>query len=155
MRKKRTFLSERIRIDASLEEIQSIGRKFGHVMPHQWIRDLRKRLHMSQKQLAQRAKMTQPKLSEIESGKAKVTVETLRRVFQALFCEALILPLAFENIDLIVRKQAILAAKKKLRSLMGSMALEDQLPSGHYLEKKIEEVADELVRSGSIEIWDI
>lgn len=37
---------------------------------------------------------------------------------------------------------------------MGSMALEEQLPSKEYLNKKIEEVAGDLIRSGSSEIWE-
>lgn len=154
MKKKQTLLAERLRIDSSLEEIQKLSQKIGNISFHRWIRDLRKRLHMSQKQLAKRAKITQPQLSQIESGKAKVTVETLQKVFEALFCDTLILPLPYESVDEVVKKQAKLTAKKKLESLMGSMALEEQLPSREYLEKKIEEVTKDLIRSGSTEIWD-
>lgn len=154
MKKRPPFLSERMRIDKGLTEIQEFGRKFKDIPLHRWVRDLRKRMHMSQKLLAARAKITQPQLSQIESEKAKVTLETLQRVFTALFCDALILPYPHDDLDLILKNQARLAAKKKLSSLSGSMALEEQTPTKEYLERKIAEVADEQIRSGSTEIWD-
>lgn len=155
MVKRRTLLAERLRLDASLKEMQALVRKIGNFPYHRWVRDLRKSLHMSQKQLAKRAKITQPQLSKIESGRAKITLETLEKVFEALFCAVWILPLPNEDLNVMMKERAKLAAKKKLESLMGSMALEEQLPSKEHLEKKIEEVADDLVRSGSTEIWDL
>ena len=154
MDSRKTTLSERLRIDESLREVQRMRGKIGEISFHRWIRDMRKRLHMSQKQLAKRAKMTQPQLSQIESGKTKITMESLEKIFAALFCEVMILPLAHHDFESVVKKQAKLAAKKKLDSLMGSMALEKQLPPSEYLEKKIEEVADDLIHSGTTEIWD-
>lgn len=146
-------LSERMRIDKALKDIQAFGR-FKSIGLHHWIRDLRKRLHMSQKQLAARAKITQPQLSQIESGKAKFTLETLEKVLAALFCDILVLPFPQDDLEVVLKRQAHTAAKKKLASLSGSMALEEQTPSKEYLERKINEVADDLIRSGSTEIWD-
>ncbi len=155
MSSRKTLLSERMRIDISLKECRQLYVKIGHVPFHQWIRDLRKRLHMSQKQLAKRAKITQSQLSLIESGKSKASVLMLEKIFEALFCEIMILPLSNQDLDSILQKQSKLAAKKQLSSLMGTMALENQLPSKEYLEKKIEEVSHDLLRSGSTEIWDL
>jgi predicted DNA-binding mobile mystery protein A len=155
MAPRKSLLSERIRIDASLREIQIMKGKLGDIPIHYWIRDLRKRLHMSQKHLAKRAKVTQSQLSLIESGKAKIKVATLEKIFGALFCEILIVPLPQADLESILKKQAQLAAKKQLSSLMGSMDLENQLPSNEYLTKKIKEVSDDLIRSGTTEIWDL
>jgi transcriptional regulator with XRE-family HTH domain len=155
MTSRKPFLSERIRIDASLREIQLMKEKLGDIPIHHWIRDLRKRLHMSQTQLAKRAKVSQSQLSLIESGNAKIKVATLEKIFGALFCEILIIPLLQKDLDSILGKQAQLAAKKQLSPLMGSMDLEDQLPSKEYLTKKIEEVSNDLLRSGTTEIWDL
>lgn len=154
MKNRKQLLSERLRIESALHEVGSLGKRFRDIEYPRWIKDLRKQLQMSQKQLAKRAKITQPQLSQIEAGKAKITLETLQKVFEALFCEVLLLPLVQGSMKEIVKKQAKLAAKKKLASLMGSMALEEQLPSRDYLESKIEEVAEDLIRSGSTEIWD-
>jgi len=155
MSSRKTLLAERLRIDESLREIHALRGNLGVISFYRWIRDMRKRLHMSQKQLAKRAKMTQPQLSQIESGKAKITMESLEKIFAALFCEVMILPLALDDLESVVKKQAKLAAEKKLGSLMGSMALEEQLPASKYLEKKIEEVADDLIHSGTTKIWDV
>lgn len=152
---KKTLLSEKIRIESTLKESRALREKVGIVSFHRWIRDLRKKLHMSQKQLAKRARISQPKLSRIEAGKAKIKIETLEKIFQALFCDAMILPAPQEKLDDLIKKQAKLAAAKELESLMGSMALEEQLPPKAYLEKKIEELADELIRSQSTKIWDV
>lgn len=154
MPSRKTLLSERIRLDTSLKDCRLLGGKIGNIPLHRWIRDLRKRLHMSQKQLAKRAKITQSHLSLIESGKSKISVWLLEKIFEALFCDVMIIPLS-QDLDAIMKKQAKLAAKKHLSSLMGSMALENQLPTKEYLDKKIEEVAYDLLRSGSTEIWDI
>ena len=155
MASRKTLLSERLRIDESLREIHVLRGNLGKISFYRWIRDMRKKLHMSQKQLAKRAKMTQPQLSQIESGKAKITMVSLEKIFAALFCEVMILPLAFDDLESVVKKQAKLAAEKKLGSLMGSMVLEEQLPASKYLEKKIEEVADDLIHSGTTKIWDV
>jgi predicted DNA-binding mobile mystery protein A len=155
MKKRKTPLSERMRIDKALKDIRKCGYRFKTIDVHRWIRDLRKRMNMSQKQLAKRSQITQPQLSQIESGRAKVTMETLGKVFEGLFCDLLICPFPRIEIEEVLRKQAYFAAKKKLASLHGSMALEDQVPPKEFLEKKIQEVADDLIRSGSTEIWDL
>lgn len=155
MKKRSPLLSERMRIDKTLEDIRKATHRFLSIEMSRWIKDLRKRLHMSQKQLAKRAKITQSQLSQIESGKSRITIETLTKIFLALFCQPLILPFSQTDFADILKRQARLAAKKKLASLRGTMALENQMPSQKYLEKKMEEVAEDLLRSGSTEIWDV
>lgn len=155
MSPKKTLLSEKLRIDAALKESRALRAKTGIVPIYRWIGDLRKRLHMSQKQLAKRAKISQPKLSKIEAGKANIKLETLERIFEALFCDTMLFPVPHENLDGLLKRQAIIAAKNELLPLMGSMALEEQLPQEEFLEKKIEDLADDLIRSGSTKIWDV
>lgn len=155
MKMKRPLLAERLRMDASLKEILDLNKKIGNIPIHQWIRDLRKKLHMSQRQLAKRAALTQAQLSQIESGKAKITLGTLTKVMNALYCNPIILPVPREDLEDLIKRQTKLAAQKKLKSLIGSMALEKQLPNDQHIQKKIEEVADDLFRSGSTEIWDL
>lgn len=152
---RRPFLSEKLRIEAYLNEIRVLREKIGSISTHRWISDLRKMLHMSQKQLAKRAKITQPTLSQIESGKTNVKIETLERIFNALFCEIIMLPLPFVNFEECIKSQAKAAAKQQLKRWAGTMAMEDQLPSEDFLDKKVEEVADELIRSGTTKIWDV
>lgn len=56
------------------------------------VRALRSRLKMSQADLARRARMTQAQVARVESGKVDVQVSTLKRLFDAMFCDLLILP---------------------------------------------------------------
>jgi transcriptional regulator with XRE-family HTH domain len=152
---KKSLLSEQMRIEKLLEDVRQFVGTLQSIGLHRWIRDLRKQLHMSQKQLAHRARMTQPRLSNIESGKAKITLETIEKIFSALFCDVLILPLLRVDLKKMLHEQAHRAAQKKLASISGSMALEEQLPSSAYMQRKIAEVAEDLLRSGSTEIWEI
>jgi len=48
---------------------------------------------MTQAQLARRAGLTQPHVALIESGKGDPQVGTLRALFNALFCDLVVLPI--------------------------------------------------------------
>jgi hypothetical protein len=56
------------------------------------VRALRSKLKMSQADPARRARMPQAQVARIESGKGDVQLGTLRRLFDAMFCDLLILP---------------------------------------------------------------
>ncbi|MBI4678845.1 MAG: helix-turn-helix domain-containing protein, partial [Elusimicrobia bacterium] len=58
------------------------------------VRALRSALRMSQAQLARRCAVPQPHIARLEAGKCGVQMDTLRRIFDAMFCDLLILPLA-------------------------------------------------------------
>jgi len=56
------------------------------------VRALRSKLKMSQADLARRARMPQAQVARIESGRGDVQLGTLRRLFDAMFCDLLVLP---------------------------------------------------------------
>jgi transcriptional regulator with XRE-family HTH domain len=58
------------------------------------MRALRAELRMSQAALARRAGMTQAQIGRLEKGRADAKLGTWRRVFEAMFCELLVVPLA-------------------------------------------------------------
>lgn len=60
--------------------------------PHVLVRALRSALRMSQAHLARRCGIPQAHLARLESGAIDVQLKTLRRLFDALFCDVLILP---------------------------------------------------------------
>ena len=62
--------------------------------PQVYVRALRATLEMTQAQLAKRAGLAKSHIAQIESGTANVGVQTLTRVFDALFCDLLIIPKA-------------------------------------------------------------
>lgn len=60
--------------------------------PAIFIRSLRSALRMSQRQLARRSGLTQPHVALLEKGEDGVQLATLRRLFDAMFCDLLVLP---------------------------------------------------------------
>ena len=70
------------------------------------IRLLRKRLHMTQHNLAVRAKVPQSFIAKIESGREKPKLTTLEKIFSALFCEYVLIPIPIASFDEILQKQA-------------------------------------------------
>lgn len=62
--------------------------------PHVYARAVRTALQMTQQQLARRAGVAKSHVALIESGKANVGVDTLRKIFDAMFCDLLVVPKA-------------------------------------------------------------
>lgn len=60
--------------------------------PAAYIRALRAALQMSQSRLARRAGVSQAHIALIESGRGDTRLGTLRKVFDALFCDLLVIP---------------------------------------------------------------
>lgn len=57
------------------------------------MRALRSALRMSQAQLSRRCGVPQAHIARLEAGSVDVQLATLRRLFDAMFCDLLILPL--------------------------------------------------------------
>ncbi|MFI5348797.1 MAG: helix-turn-helix domain-containing protein [Elusimicrobiota bacterium] len=62
--------------------------------PHVYVRTIRATLRMTQEQLARRAGTTKSLVAQVESGKTNVGVETLRKLFDAMRCDLLVVPKA-------------------------------------------------------------
>ena len=115
--------------------------------PGDWIHILRDRLRMTQAELANRAHITQPNLATIESGKVDPQVDTLRRIYQGLWCDLSIEPRLQKPLEEILRGRARAIALKRLKQTMGTMALEDQAPDKESFERLLEKRTDDILRS--------
>jgi transcriptional regulator with XRE-family HTH domain len=115
--------------------------------PGDWIRILRDRLRMTQAELANRAHITQPNLAAIESGKVDPQVDTLRRIYQGLWCDLSIEPRLQKPLEEILRGRARAVALKRLKQTMGTMALEDQAPDKESFKRLLEKRTDDILRS--------
>ncbi len=62
--------------------------------PHVYIRAIRTALRMTQGQLARRAGVAKSHVALVESGTANVGIDTLKKLFDAMFCDLLIVPKA-------------------------------------------------------------
>ncbi len=135
----------------NLSDSQNLSQLSSEGLPsvpyHDWIRSLRNYLRMTQSELAKRAKITQPHLAAIESGKTDPQIGTLRKIFAGLSCDLVILPRPKKEIEEILRSQAGSVALKRLKQSMGTMALENQAPDEeafrHLLKKKTEEILED------------
>lgn len=119
------------------------------------IRLLRKRLHMTQKQLAMRSGVPQSFISRLESGDQEPTLKTLRKLFTSLSCSLVVIPVAHKPFDEVLYKQAKKFAEKNIKYVEGTMSLEKQLPEKQFMKVLLEEETKRLLYSGTSEIWDV
>ena len=118
-----------------------------------WIRILRDSLRMTQAELASRAKITQPHLAGIESGKTDPQISTLRRIFEAMSCDLVLEPRPRKPIKELLRGRARSVALKRLKQSMGTMALEHQAPEADVFKQLLEKRTDEILTDRREKLW--
>lgn len=121
--------------------------------PGDWIRILRDSLRMTQAELASRAKITQPHLASIESGKTDPQISTLRRIFDAMSCDLVLEPRPRKAIKEVLRGRARSVALKRLKQSMGTMALEHQAPEADAFKQLLEKRTDEILTDRREKLW--
>jgi len=141
-------------IDKLVKVGQSLPKELIGLTPQFLIRALRKRLRMTQAQLAKRLKLTQSNIARIESGKLSPTIETFEKILRGLGFSLAILPVAESHPDELLEKQAYEAAKTRVKYIAGTMSLEDQSPSLEATTEMIEDEKKKLLNSKTSKIWD-
>lgn len=120
-----------------------------------WVRSVRKAIGMSTRQLAERIGVTQQSTSKLEENELddSATLKTMRRAAEAMDCKLVyaIIPNQGKLED-IVRKQAYKKAKAIVEPVNHTMLLEAQEVGD--LDKKIIEIADELVNDLNSKLWN-
>ena len=124
-----------------------------NLKPGHWIRILRTYLRMTQGELAKRANITKANLIAIESGKADPRVSTLQRIYKGLYSNLSIEPVPQKPLEEILRGRARAIALKRLKKIMGTMALEDQAPRKEIFKKLLEKRTDEILRDPRERLW--
>jgi predicted DNA-binding mobile mystery protein A len=119
---------QRARLDQQLQPIRtalaSLRRPRGG-----WVRSIRTALGMTVKQLAQRADISQPSVSQLEKSEAagRVRLDTLERIADALDCELVYALVPRQPLsDIVAERRRKVALQRYLRAAH-SMALENQL----------------------------
>ncbi len=118
------------------------------------IRSFRKRLRMTQAQLAKRAGLPQSHIAKIESNKVDLRLSTIQKIFQALSGQPVLLLKPQEEIDDLLAAQAKVIARKRIGRLVGTMALEKQRPDSRTIKRLLEEEEERLLKRPTSEIWD-
>jgi len=102
---------------------------------------------MSSSELARRAGLSQPRVTQIEKAEptGAVKVETLERLAEALDCRLVYAFVPRTSLEHTVRDRARAKATKQLAVIAHSMRLEDQEPSSATIEEQVERLAESLV----------
>ena len=149
-----TLRSEEKFIDQVLDAGAKLHKEVVGHSPGVLLRSLRKRLRMTQRQLAKRSGFPQPYIASIESGRKKPPMNTLEKIFRALYCSVTFLLVPEVKANKILENQANEAATKRVRYVAGTMALEKQLPEKQTLREMIAEEKQRLLSSKTTKIWD-
>lgn len=119
----------------------------------EWIRILRRYLRMTQAELAERCRISQPHLAAIESGKTDPQITTLKKIFQGLSCDTDIVPRPQKPLAEVLRGRARSLALKRLKQTMGTMSLEEQAPEKDAFRLLLEKRTDEILNDPRERLW--
>jgi predicted DNA-binding mobile mystery protein A len=121
-----------------------------------WIRAVREALGMSGTQLAQRLKVSQPRIPKLEQDELSgaVTLKTMRHVAEALDCVFVYALVPRTSLEETVRVQARKIAGARMQRVSHTMLLESQGLSEEEQRASLYAAVEELVREMPRELWD-
>ncbi|MFG1515870.1 mobile mystery protein A [Halobacteriovorax sp. ZH2_bin.1] len=119
-----------------------------------WIHKIRKMLGMTQEQVAERMNIKAPALNRIERAEVQgsPTLDTMKRVAEAMNCDFVYAVIPREKISKIKRKQATKYARAIVGDANLHMEIEDQAVDERALEKNVSEMAEAVYFNSRI--WD-
>lgn len=121
-----------------------------------WIRAIRDALGMSTRDLAVRAGISAPRVSQIERAEVDgtLTLATLQRIAEALDCRVEYALVPRRPLDEMVRDQARAKAERLMLAVDHTMAMEDQRTDRPTWQSEVERTADEMIdRRGLWSMW--
>src|SRR5271154_677179 len=142
---KKARLAARSRSQLS-ERFRKLGPARRYATPVRgWIKAIREALGMSTAQLAQRLRIKQPSLVQLEQSEARGTIElrTLRRVAEALDCTVVYALVPNKPLETMVRDRARAFARKRREFVEHSMLLENQKVASKNIEAQLDEIIRE------------
>ena len=154
MKGDRLSLSQKRALESWTKSLKKLPKELKALHISSLIKLYRKRLCMTQRQLAKRAGVTQPFIAKLERGSGEISTATLKKIFSALYCELIVVAMPLVDMDKIIEQQAEIRAKKKIRYLKGTMALEKQLPKRSMIKMLMNQEKAQLIDAQTSEIWD-
>ena len=112
---------------------------------------------MSMSQLAIRLDVSQPRIHAIERAEVDgtITMNTLRKVAEALDCELVYSFIPREGLETMRERQARLVAVKLMDRVSHTMALEKQEVSKETTEFQLQELINELLNERPKKLWEV
>ena len=116
-----------------------------------WVKYTRSVLGMTLKELASRAGLALSTIAQAErrESEGKITIETLRKLADAMECEFVYAFIPKDDITELLRKKAIEKAKRTILKADTHMSLEDQKVT-EELQFRIEMLAEKLIEKGKV-----
>lgn len=121
-----------------------------------WIQTIRKALGMTTYQLANKMKCSQSNIISMENREKKNTIslKMLEEAAQAMNCRLVYCFVPQKPLDEMLKEQAHLVAKRRLKSVSHSMSLEKQGLSEKQLKQQKDDVVQELLQGDPKHLWE-
>lgn len=121
-----------------------------------WIQSIRIALRMNTRQLAKRIGVARQRISAIEKEEihGNITVNTMKKVAEALDCKFVYCLLPNTSLDNTLRKQAERVIINRMKHINQSMLLEKQELSEKEMQKSINDAIEKILISSPKTIWD-
>jgi len=136
---------------------QAVKRFGGYsiILSEGWLKTVRKALGMSGVQLAKRLGVTKGRISQAESGElsGSVTLRTMQSMAEAMNCHFVYAIVPEKDIESVIKDQAIIKAKARVKAASTHMALEAQSLDKHTLDSEIERIAAEIMSKIPPDFW--
>ncbi|MCF6229213.1 MAG: mobile mystery protein A [Gammaproteobacteria bacterium] len=121
-----------------------------------WLKIVRKALGMSGSQLAKRLGVTKGRVSQAESAElsGSATLNSMQSMAQAMGCRFVYAVIPEKEIESVIRDQAMLKAKARIKAASTQMALEAQALNDEQLAFEIDRLASEIIEKMPSDLWD-
>jgi predicted DNA-binding mobile mystery protein A len=124
--------------------------------PRGWIRAIREALGMTSAQLGMRLGVSQPTALAYEKGEMSksITLDSLERAAHALDCRLVYALVSRKPLQELVEERARALARKRLRAVAHSMALEDQGVEESDEREHLERLVEQLLEGPGSALWE-
>ncbi len=120
----------------------------------QRLKDIRKSLGMTQKQLAKRLNISQQEINKIENSKQSCNLKTIEKVFSALNCEFKCVITSNESLEKMIEKQAEKKADSIITNTSTSMAMEKQAIDKNTIRFQKKKLKNEFMIDINSKLWE-
>ena len=141
-------------LDRQLPALQAAANTLRSRPPKGWIAAIRMALGMSTSALSKLLKVSQPTIIQYEKGEVNrtITIETLRRVADALDAELIVALVPRKSVSAALRARAESIAREEMRAVINTMRLEDQEVESEATREEYEKLVTSLL-TNLLKLW--